>query len=183
MSSWTPTNCTAQNGAKYNLALKQRGSLSIWFDAEMVWSAQSSGRRGRQQAYRDAAVQTCLTICAVWFGSASDDRVRREFAGVGRPGLDSTGIKAPSRQHPTDALAGQRTGQRTPCHEAIAARNAHAVIPPRKTAKLWTPPFVHVGLHCRAVDTPGARARNEAVRASKYLGRVLWRQLTGYQPR
>jgi hypothetical protein len=28
-------------------------------------------------------------------------------------------------------------------------------------------------------DTPGARARNEAVRASKYLGRALWRNLTG----
>jgi hypothetical protein len=57
------------------------------------------------------------------------------------------------------------------CHDAIAARNAHAVIPPRKNAKLWKP------------DTPGARARNEAVRASKYLGRALWRQLTGYHRR
>jgi hypothetical protein len=29
-------------------------------------------------------------------------------------------------------------------------------------------------------DTLGARARNEAVRASKYLGRALWRNLTRY---
>jgi hypothetical protein len=50
------------------------------------------------------------------------------------------------------------------CHDAIAARNAHAVIPSRKNAKLWK--------H----DTPGARARNEAVRASKYLGSALRRQ-------
>jgi len=57
------------------------------------------------------------------------------------------------------------------CHDAIAARNAHAVIPPRKTAKMWKP------------NTPGARARNEAVRSSKYLGRALWRQLTGYHRR
>ena len=57
------------------------------------------------------------------------------------------------------------------CHDAIAARNAHAVIPPRKNAKLWKP------------DTPGARARNEAVRSSKYLGRALWRQLTVYHRR
>lgn len=49
------------------------------------------------------------------------------------------------------------------CHDAIAARSAHAVIPPRKNATLWKP------------ETPGARARNEAVRASKYLGRALWR--------
>ncbi len=38
------------------------------------------------------------------------------------------------------------------CHEAIAARNAHAVIPPRKNAKLWKPPLVHACMHCRAVD-------------------------------
>jgi hypothetical protein len=57
------------------------------------------------------------------------------------------------------------------CHDAIAARNAHAVIPPRKNAKLWKP------------DTPGARVRNEAVRSSRYLGRALWRQLTGYHRR
>ena len=56
-------------------------------------------------------------------------------------------------------------------HDAIAARNAHAVIPPRKNAKMWK------------TDTPGARARNEAVRASKYLGRALWRNLTGYHRR
>ena len=38
------------------------------------------------------------------------------------------------------------------CHEAIAAREAHAVIPPRKNAKPWKPPLVHAGMHCRAVD-------------------------------
>ena len=57
------------------------------------------------------------------------------------------------------------------CHDAVAARGAHAVIPPRKNAKPWTP------------DTPGAKARNEALRASKYLGRALWRRLTGYHRR
>jgi hypothetical protein len=57
------------------------------------------------------------------------------------------------------------------CHDAIAARDAHAVIPPRKNAKMWKP------------DTPEARARNEAMRSSKYLGRALWRHLTGYHRR
>ena len=69
------------------------------------------------------------------------------------------------------------------CHDAIAARNAHAVIPPRKNAKMWKPPLVHADMHCRAMNTPGTRARNEAVRTSKYLGRALWRQLTGYHRR
>jgi len=46
-----------------------------------------------------------------------------------------------------------------------------AGIPPRKNAKLWKP------------DTAGARARNEAVRSSKYLGRALWRRWSGYHRR
>ena len=50
------------------------------------------------------------------------------------------------------------------CHDAIAERSAQAVIPPRKNAKPW-----------KAV-TAGAVARNEALLASKYLGRALWRR-------
>ena len=38
------------------------------------------------------------------------------------------------------------------CHDAIAARKAHAVIPPRKNAKLWKP------------DTPGAVFVKQVVR-------------------
>jgi hypothetical protein len=53
------------------------------------------------------------------------------------------------------------------CHDAIAARHAHAVILPRKLAKLCKP------------DTPGAKARNESVRSSKCLGRAMWWQVTG----
>ena len=57
------------------------------------------------------------------------------------------------------------------CHETIAARNAHAVIPPRKNAKPWNP------------TSAGAIARNEAVSAQRYLGRTLWRRLSGYHRR
>ncbi len=57
------------------------------------------------------------------------------------------------------------------CHHAIADRGAHAVIPPRKNAKPW-----------KSV-TVGAVARNEALRASKYLGRALWRRWSGYHRR
>jgi len=67
MSSWTPTTYKTKNWSDYNRALKQRGSLSIWFDAEMAWEAEPSGRRGRQQAYSDAAIQVCLTL-KVLFG-------------------------------------------------------------------------------------------------------------------
>ena len=57
------------------------------------------------------------------------------------------------------------------CHDAIADRGAQAVIPPRKNAKPWKP------------TTAGAVARNEALRASKYLGRAIWRNWSGYHRR
>lgn len=57
------------------------------------------------------------------------------------------------------------------CHDAIAARGAHAVIPPRRTAKPWKP------------TSAGAIARNETVNASRYLGRALWLQWSGYHRR
>ena len=57
------------------------------------------------------------------------------------------------------------------CHDAIANRGAHAVIPPRKNAKPWK------------TVTAGAVARNEALRASKYLGRAIWRNWSGYHRR
>ena len=57
------------------------------------------------------------------------------------------------------------------CHDAIADRGAHAVIPPRRNAKPWQ------------TVTAGAAARNETLRASKYLGRALWRRWSGYHRR
>ncbi len=57
------------------------------------------------------------------------------------------------------------------CHEAIADRDAHAVIPPRKNAKPWKP------------TSAGAIARNDAVNAQQYLGRTLWRRWSGYHRR
>ena len=57
------------------------------------------------------------------------------------------------------------------CHDAIADRGAYAVIPPRKNAKFWKP------------ESAGAIARNEALRASKRLGRKIWRKWSGYHRR
>ena len=57
------------------------------------------------------------------------------------------------------------------CHDAIAARGAAAVIPPRKNAKPWKP------------DTAGAIARNEILRTSERVGRAIWRRWSGYHRR
>ena len=57
------------------------------------------------------------------------------------------------------------------CHDAIAARGAAAIIPPRKNAKPWKS------------DAPRAVARNEILRTSKRVGRTIWRRWSGYQRR
>lgn len=56
-----------KNWPAYNKALKDRGSLTIWFNPEVTWHAAPAGKRGRQQHYSDAAIQACLTL-KVLFG-------------------------------------------------------------------------------------------------------------------
>lgn len=50
------------NWSIYNASLKRRGSLSIWFDPELEWSAVRAGRRSRPETFSDSAIQTCLTL-------------------------------------------------------------------------------------------------------------------------
>ncbi len=52
------------------------------------------------------------------------------------------------------------------CHDTIAARGVAAIIPLRRNAKFWK------------ADTPGAIARNEALRASHRFGRTIWQRWT-----
>lgn len=247
------------NWPEYNKALKGRGSLTIWFDPDMIWAATPTGKRGRQPVYSDAAVQTCLTM-KVLFGMALRQTTgfvesllrlisldwdvpdfstlsrRQKTLAVNIPHrgsqgplhllIDSTGIKVEgegewnARKHGgakrrvwrkvhlgideetleiravevtssdigdapilPELLAQISTDQdiasvtadgaydTRKCHDAIADRGAVAIIPPRKNAKPWK------------ADTAGAAARNEALRASKYLGRALWRRWSGYHRR
>jgi hypothetical protein len=57
------------------------------------------------------------------------------------------------------------------CHAAIAARDATAVIPTRRNGRPWKE------------TTPGAQARNEILRASRRLGRAIWKKWSGYHQR
>ena len=260
MSTPTPPTYRTKNWPAYNEALKRRGSLTVWFDPEMNWDAVPTGRRGRQQSYSDAAIQTCLSM-KVLFGMALRQTTGFVESLLRLVGLDWTVARlqhavAPSedagRQYPVSRLQGsvapayrqhrdQGRGRRRmarpqawrpqtaglaqdpnlgideetleiraveitgshigdapvlpdllsqipigeelgsvtadgaydtrKCHDAIADRGAHAVIPPRKNAKPWQ------------TVTAGAVARNEALRASEYLGRALWRRWSGYHRR
>lgn len=259
MSSWSATKYKTQNWPSYNEALKQRGSLSIWFDPEMIWQPPPSGKRGGQHDYSDAAIQACLTLKVLfgmplrqttgfvesllrlagldWAVPDYSTLCRRQktlhvslpYRGSTGPLnllIDSTGIKSEgegewnARKHggskrriwrkihigideqtlevravevttsnvgdapmlpelltqiPPDQDIGSVTADGAydtrKCHDAIAARNAHAVIPPRKNAKPWNP------------TTAGAIARNDAISASRYLGRTIWKRWSGYHRR
>ena len=48
------------NWSEYNKSLVNRGSLTVWFDAESIaaWhNVELSGQRGRPQLYSDLAIQ------------------------------------------------------------------------------------------------------------------------------
>jgi hypothetical protein len=57
------------------------------------------------------------------------------------------------------------------CHAAIAARHAAAIIPTRKNGQAWKE------------NTAGAKARNDILRATDYLGRTIWKNWSGYHRR
>ena len=57
------------------------------------------------------------------------------------------------------------------CYEAIISRQAAAINPTRKNAKRWKE------------NTAGAKAHNETLAATRYLGRTLWKKWSGYHQR
>ena len=57
------------------------------------------------------------------------------------------------------------------CHAAIAARGAAAIIPTRKNGQPWKE------------NTAGAKARNEILRATRHLGRTIWKKWSAYHRR
>jgi hypothetical protein len=57
------------------------------------------------------------------------------------------------------------------CYEAIALRQGDAIIPIRKNAKPWK------------LNRLGAAARNEILRATRRLGRAIWKKWSGYHQR
>lgn len=66
MSRPKPPTYRTTNWYDYNRALARRVSLSIWFDPETQWLAAPTGKRGRQPVFTDAAIQTCLTLKALF---------------------------------------------------------------------------------------------------------------------
>ncbi|GGC04879.1 hypothetical protein GCM10011494_24270 [Novosphingobium endophyticum] len=73
-----------------------------------------------------------------------------------------------SKDQPIATVSADGAYDTKACHDAIAAREACAVIPARRNARPWPE------------STPGVQARNETVRASGRLGRTIWKRWSGY---
>ena len=58
----SPARYRTTNWSEYSDALRRRGSLLVWLDREMEWSASKRGRLGRPRAFSDAAIQFCLSV-------------------------------------------------------------------------------------------------------------------------
>ena len=58
----------AKNWAEYNAALRQRGSLTFWFNQDAItqWNYQGPTHRGAPFQYSDLAIQTMLTLMMIY---------------------------------------------------------------------------------------------------------------------
>lgn len=70
----TKTKYRIKNWAKYNQALKQRGSMELWLTDDIIekWRAEPSGRPGSQPIYSDFAIQIVIQ-----FGKVFHQRLRQ----------------------------------------------------------------------------------------------------------
>ena len=62
------TKYRVKNWSTYDVALRERGDITIWFDQEAVcsWNAPASGRPGGQRRYSNLAIVTALTLRTVF---------------------------------------------------------------------------------------------------------------------
>lgn len=165
------TLCRRQKSVSIQIPFRRSGgSLNLLVDSTGVkmrgegeWQVRKHGP-GRRRQWRKVhlAMDTATgDIRAVEFTSS------REGDSPVLPGLLA---QIPAEQPIGTVTADGAYDTRT-CHSAIAGRGATAVIPIRKNGRPWKE------------DGPAARARNETLRATRYLGRALWKRLTGYHAR
>lgn len=72
---------------------------------------------------------------------------------------------------PIGCVSGDGVFDTKACHDVIATRGASGCIPTRKNARPWKG------------SSLGVLARNEILRATKRLGRAIWKRWSGYHRR
>jgi len=169
MSTFVPPVYRTKYWPEYNRALKDRGSLTIWFNPEVTWRAAPTGKRGRQPRYSDAGIQACLTIKVLFelplrqatFFVESLLKLNHLVSEV--PDFSTL-----CRRQKTPSVCIPYRGSTGPLHLLIDCTGIKA---PLSTASC--------GCACQAVEGEGEW------NAPKHGGpkRRLWRNLTGYHRR
>lgn len=208
----TPTRYRALNWSSYNASLRERGSLTIWFDPGMAWHAAPSGKRRRQQVFSDTAIPACLTAArqgiaqrcperdrgALRPAAEADDRLHGEPAEAGWSGLAGAGLldAVPAARDagratalpgfgPAAAPAGPLTGQSfgMPCRAVDGAHDGRACRD--SIARRGADAIIPPRRNAERwkKDGPGAGPRNEALLMIKRLGHAIWRRWSGYHRR
>lgn len=138
-------------------------STGIKFLGDGEWQARKHGVQGRRQWRKvHLAMDTATSdIRAVEFTPSSDGD---------SPVLPDLLDQIPDGEE-IDTVTADGAYDTRRCHTAITDRQATAIIPIRKNGRPWKE------------DCPAARARNEALRATRYYGRAFWKRWTGYHAR
>ena len=149
-----------RSGGDLNLLVDSTG-VKVRGDGE--WQVRRHGPSRRCQWRKVHLAMDAATgdICAVEFTSSREGD---------SPVLPDLLAQIPADQPIGTVTADGAYDTRT-CHTAIAERGGAAIIPIRRNGRPWKE------------DGPAARARNEALRATRHFGRAFWKRLTGYHAR
>ena len=165
------TLCRRQKTLKVQIPYRRaEGPLNLLVDSTGIkflgdgeWQARKHGVQGRRQWRK---VHLAMDI-------ATSDIRAVEFT-PSREG-DSPVLPDLLGQIPEDEDIGTVTADGAydtrRCHGAVIARGGTAIIPTRRNGRAWKE------------DCPAAKARNEALRATRHFGRAFWKRWTGYHAR
>jgi hypothetical protein len=111
------------NWPEYDRALVQRGDVTIWFGEEFLrenWSGVATGKRGKPFTYTDAAIQTLLSLKAVF------DLPYRALEGFSRSLMKLMGLGCLVPDHTLMSRRARTLQIEIPCRERKGP--AHVVV-------------------------------------------------------
>jgi len=111
-----------KNWSEYNAALKQRGNITLWFSDEALahWQHQGPLQRGAQFHYSDLAIQTGLTVKAIYhLGFRQTEGFLQSVAKLMGVAIDIPDYSTLSRRQKTLAVSLATSSSPEPVHVVV----------------------------------------------------------------
>ena len=170
------------NWAAYDIALRQRGSLTVWFTEAAIaaWKAEPRCTRGGQPRYSALAITTALTLRAVFRLALRQTEgliasllrlLDLDLAAPDHSTISRRGETLPvSRPRPVASFTGDGAYDRDDVYREVCRRHPDAavIVPPRSNA------------------VPGVTAESAPTQRDRHLqliaerGRMGWQRAFGY---